>query len=170
MSHLSLKMAMLCTAAGVALSLPVSAADLSAADKDFMKNTAIAGMTEIKLGHVAEKNSSNKQVLDFAAKMISDHTNASNNLKKVASEKSVPLPASLDVKHQGIVDKLSKLKGAKFDNEYMKQMAEDHKAVVASIEAEQKVARDSLKNFCDQTLPVVQGHLKMADDWVSNRK
>jgi putative membrane protein len=141
------------------------AADLSEGDKTFMKNTAMAGMTEIKLGHVAEKNSTNKEIHNFAAKMIADHTTASNNLKKVAADEKVELPSALDEKHQAVHDKLAKLKGAEFDKDYMKQMEEDHRGVVASIEAEKKEAKGELKKFCDKTLPTVQGHLKMAEDW-----
>ena len=164
----------MCGVLGVALNVALSgaayAANPSASDKTFMENTAMASMTEIKLGAIAEKNSTNKDVLNFGQKMVSDHTKASAKLKKIATDDKVTLPSALDSKHQEVVDRLTKEKGAAFDKDYMAQMLDDHKGVVASIESEEKTAAGALKSWCEETLPVVKGHLKMAEDWKSTGK
>jgi len=142
---------------------PSLAADLTDADKTFMHNAAIAGMTEVKLGKVAEKNSTNAQVKDFAAKMVVDHTKANHALQKVAGEAGVQLPQQCDAKHKALVEKLSKLSGTKFDHDFMNQMVEDHKKVAADLESEESTSAVALKQWCEKTLPTVKEHLKMAE-------
>lgn len=140
------------------------AAEMKKADKDFIHNTAIAGMTEVKLGEIAEKNAADKEVKDFAKKMVADHTKANESLKQLATEEGVQVPADLDAKHKALVDKFSKLTGNKFDHDYMDQMITDHEAVIASLKAEAKTGEADLKKWAEETLPTVEGHLKMAKD------
>jgi putative membrane protein len=140
------------------------AADLTSADKTFMHNTAIGGMTEVKLGEVAEKNASNQKVKDFGKHMVSDHTKANESLEKLASDKGIKLPTECDAKHQAVIDKLSKLTGDKFDHDFMDQMLDDHKQVIADLESEEKTSDTALKEWCQKTLPTIKEHLKMAQN------
>jgi putative membrane protein len=54
-------------------------------------------------------------VKSFAAKLEKDHTQANDELKEVASKKSITLPAAPSKNHQALHDKLAKLSGAEFD-------------------------------------------------------
>src|SRR6266576_4251483 len=54
------------------------------ATSDFMVKVADVGMTEVKLGHVAEEKSSNPRIKDFGAMMVRDHSNAGDELKSLA--------------------------------------------------------------------------------------
>jgi putative membrane protein len=140
------------------------AADLTAADKEFMRETAIGGITEVKLGKLAVKNGANARVKDFGRHMVSDHTKANESLEMLAGKKGVKLPTECDTKHQEVINKLSKLTGDKFDHDFMDQMLDDHKKVIADLEAEEKTTDVALKDWCQKTLPTIKEHLKMAQN------
>ena len=120
---------------------------------------------EVKLGELASQKAASAQVKEFGAMMVKDHGKANQELKDLAGKKGVTLPAELDSKHQGMVDKFSKLSGEAFDKEYVSDMVSDHKKDVAEFEKASKSAADAdLKAWAGQTLPTLQTHLKHAQD------
>ena len=142
---------------------PSSSGQLSAADKTFVNKAAQGGMAEVELGQLATQKAQSDQVKQFGQKMVDDHTKANDKLKEVASQENITLPTGLDAKDQATMDHLSKLSGAQFDKAYMQDMVEDHKKDVAEFQKEANSGKDpAVKNFAQQTLPVLQQHLQMA--------
>ena len=94
--------------------------------------------------------------------MSSCPTKAAN--KRIASAKGVQLPAQLDRKHHGDLDRLAKLSGADFDREYMAYMVKDHKQDIAEFQKAAKGLKDAeIKQFASSTLPTLEEHLHMAE-------
>ena len=148
---------------GAAAQASSSGSQLSASDKAFMDKAAQGGMAEIELGQLATQKGRSEQVKQFGQKMVDDHTKANDQLKQVASQVGVTLPTGLDAKDEATKDKLSKLSGTQFDKAYMKDMVNDHKVDVAEFQKEAQNGKDpAVKNFAQQTLPVLQEHLQMA--------
>lgn len=132
-------------------------------DHGFAETAAMGGMVEVELGNLAQQNGASEQVKQFGKRMVDDHSKANDELKQVASSKDITLPATLDKKHQGDVDKFSKLSGAKFDKAYMSHMVDDHKHDVSDFRKESKSGKDAdLKAFAANTLPTLEEHLKLA--------
>jgi putative membrane protein len=52
----------------------------------------------------------------------SDHTKANEDLRTIASEKSIETPKVLNAKDQEVLDRLEKLVGAEFDKAYVAEM------------------------------------------------
>lgn len=137
----------------------------TAAEMAFMQKAADAGMTEVELGKVAEKNGQRDDVKKFGAHMVTDHGKANDDLKSIASKIEVTLPEKVSPAHQAKIDKMSKMSGAAFDTGYVKGMVADHEKTVADFEQASGMARnEDLKKFIDQTLPVIKEHLKMAKE------
>ena len=133
------------------------------AERAFVEKAAMGGMAEVQLGQLAQQKASNDQVKQFGARMVQDHGKANDELKKVASDKGIELPASLDKKHEKELQRLQKLSGAEFDRAYMKHMVGDHKKDVSEFEKESKSGKDAaIKGFAAKTLPTLQEHLKLA--------
>jgi len=84
-------------------------------DGKFLKDAALGGMTEVELGKLAVQKASRDDVKQFGQKMVHDHTRANHQLKQIASQENIPVPETLDSKHQSRIDKLSKLSGEDFD-------------------------------------------------------
>jgi putative membrane protein len=138
---------------------------LAATDRSFMMKAAKGGLEEVELGKLAASKASNPDVKSFGQRMVDDHSKANDKLKKIASDKGVPLPTDLDRKAKADRDRLDKLSGADFDRAYVEMMVKDHVTDVADFDRESKRAHDSeLRQFVSDTLPTLQDHLKMAKD------
>lgn len=152
---------MVLVVAGLLVSSAHAATVVSEADKAFMLAAAQGGMTEVKLGELAVQNGARDDVKSFGKMMVKDHTAINNDLKALAMEKGVSLPASLDVKHQGMVDKMAALTGPAFDQVYVQDMVKDHKMDAREFKAVSAATKDlDIKNFVDKSIPIVGEHLK----------
>jgi putative membrane protein len=137
---------------------------LAPADKQFVKEAAEGGMTEVELGQLATQNGQSDAVKQFGQRMVDDHTKANDQLKQIAQEKGVTVPTDLSAKDKAEKDHLSKLKGEQFDRAYMQHMVQDHKADVAEFKKEANSGKDSdVKNWASQTLPTLEDHLKQPE-------
>ena len=75
------------------------------------------------------------------------------------------LPASLDSKHQGMIDKLKGLNGDDFEKQYRSDQISGHRDTVDLYKRYAKGGDNAdLKAFAEKTLPIVEHHQKMAED------
>jgi putative membrane protein len=133
------------------------------ADMKFAMTAAQDGMTEVELGRLAVQKGMSDAVKQFGQHMIDDHSNANQQLMQLATTKGMTLPTTLDAKHAAMVQKFQAMSGAAFDRAYAKQMVQDHRKAVDLFQKEADRGMDGdLKTFASQTLPVLQGHLSMA--------
>lgn len=132
-------------------------------DFKFAVDAADGGIAEVKMGELAEKNGSDKAVKEFGKRMVTDHTNAGNELKAIAEKKHITLPRMMGDKNQKHYDDLSRKTGADFDKAYMDMMVSDHKSDIGDFEVEVKNGKDpELKEWASKTLPTLRHHLDMA--------
>lgn len=151
--------------AGAGAALAFGQSQLSSADNNFVMKAAQGGMAEVKLGQLAMDKASSQTVKDFGQRMVTDHTKANDQLKQVAAKDGITLPTSLDAKDQATYDKLSKLSGTQFDREYMRDMVKDHQTDVNEFRKESQSAKNpDVKQFAQQTLPVLEQHLTLAKE------
>ncbi|RYE35642.1 MAG: DUF4142 domain-containing protein [Sphingobacteriaceae bacterium] len=131
-------------------------------DADFAVTAANGGMAEVQIAQLAQQKAESTDVKDFAAKMITDHTKANNQLMALAKQKNITLPAALGDDEQKILTDLSKKSGKEFDKAYVKAMVEDHEKDVKLFTDEAKDAKDAdLKTFAGTTLPTLKMHETM---------
>ena len=142
-----------------------STAPLSKADQDFAMKAAAGGMMEVDLGQLAASKATSNDVKDFGNRMVSDHGKAGDELKALASQKGLTLPATPSAEEKKTSADLSKKNGAAFDKAYMSDMVKDHTKDAKEFDKASKSVKDpDLKNWASKTLTVVQDHLKMAKD------
>ena len=135
---------------------------LSSADRDFMMKAAVGSMAEVELGRMAAQKAVNSDVKTFGKHMVDDHSKANDELKQLASQKSVTLPTEVDAKHKETMDRLSKLNGAAFDSAYVSEMVKDHTEDVSEFEKEASQGQNSdVKGWAAKTLPTLRNHLQM---------
>jgi putative membrane protein len=130
-------------------------------NQTFVTDVALGGMTEVKLGEIAQKNGASKAVKDFGARMVADHGSANTKLADLASKKGWTMPAALDSKHQKDVDRFSALSGVDFDKKYIDDMVDDHEKDVKDVkEALSKITDPDLKNWAQSALETMESHLQ----------
>jgi len=136
---------------------------LSAGDTKFVHEAAAGGMAEVSLGKLAADKATNPDVKQFAQRMVDDHSKANDELKTLASQKGITLPADTDATHKATEARLSKLSGAAFDKAYMADMVKDHDKDVAAFKHASTAAADAdLKAWAGKTLPTLQEHQTQA--------
>jgi putative membrane protein len=147
----------------VGLLVPCAKAETSVSmdDTNFILGAAQGGMTEVELGELAATNGMREDVKEFGQMMVKDHTAINGDLKTLAAQKGVTLPESLDAKHQGMVDKMTALRGSEFDDAYIKGMIKAHQKDAKAFKAEASATQDAdIKGFLDKSIPVVEAHLQ----------
>jgi putative membrane protein len=150
--------------AGFALIIAVPAhAAMTTADKTFATEAASGGMAEVQMGQLALQKASAPEVKAFAQRMVTDHTQANQELMRLAKSENLALPAQLDAVHKSDVDRLSTMSGAAFDAAYMQHMVQDHQKTVADFQKEAQSGSDpGIKTYAQKYLPIMQQHLQMA--------
>lgn len=144
---------------------------LSSADYKFAKAAACGGAMEVSLGKIAMEKSGNSAVQQFGQRMVTDHGKAGQDLAQVASRKGMSLPSEPSASQQKEIDKLSKLSGPAFDKAYLRLMVRDHKEDEKEFRRASENAQDpDLKSFATTTLPIIQDHLKMAEELAASNK
>jgi putative membrane protein len=152
-------------AATLFLSHMAVAADLKHDDAEYLKKTSQGLMAEVEMGKMAEKQASDERVKQFGKRMVDDHGKDLQNLKQLAEQKHVALPASPDKDQRKEAEKLAKMSGADFDKEYVKYEAKDHKDDVKENGKTMKKADDAdVKKFASAEYETVSQHKKMVDD------
>jgi putative membrane protein len=134
-------------------------------DRAFVMEAGPGGLTEVELGRLAAQKGQSADVKKFGQRMVTDHSKANAELKKLAASKGITLPAEMNTEQMAEHAKLAKLSGAEFDREYMTLMVEDHDKDVAAFLDESKDGSDpDIKSFAAKTLPTLQEHHRMAKE------
>jgi putative membrane protein len=144
-------------------SAPGFAAGLSSADHKFIDEAAAGGMAEVEEGQLAQQKASSNDVRQFASQMVTDHTQANDELKQIAQSKGITPPSHPTRAERRAEDGLKKLSGAEFDRHYAREQVQDHQKTVALFRKQADSGQDAqLKAFAQKYLPILQRHLDMA--------
>jgi len=136
-----------------------------------MEKAAQGSMSEVQLGQLAAQKASSDQVKKFGQRMVSDHSKAADDLKTIAASKDVTLPSEVPAAEKKEYERLSKLSGEQFDQEYVKHMVSDHQKDVSEFQSATRSASDpDVKAFAQKTLPVIQDHLQQVTSLSRDRK
>ena len=142
------------------LALPV-AAFAANPDATFFKNAAEGGIAEVEAGHLAQDKGNSRQVKDFGAMMVKDHSAANDKLQALAASKTVVLPTTSSVEQMAAKTKLNVLSGETFDKSYVKGQISAHQDTIALFQKEISSGQDAdAKAFASATLPTVRAHLQ----------
>ena len=129
-------------------------------DAKFATTAAEAGMAEVELGKLAQKNSTSEKIKNFGAMMVTDHGKVNNELMGIAKTKNITLPTTCSADDMKKMDDLAKKIGTDFDKAYVDEMIAGHKKALDLMQTEAKNGEDAdLKAFAAKTAPAVQGHL-----------
>jgi len=112
-----------------------AAAELSNRDEEYLRDRARTLIADVQAGQLASKQGSTDQVRAFAFRMVADHERALENVRKLAAARGIELPSAPTDREQRAVDKLTRLRGIEFDEQFMERAIRSHKA---GIKADQK--------------------------------
>jgi len=134
-------------------------------DKKFMKKAAEDNISGVMLGRLAATRAVRTEVKTSAAHMVEEHTKANEELKALATQKNVSLPAMLDNDRQKKCDAIIKMKSDKFDKKYPKCMVKDHEKAIKLFKKEAREGSDAdVKKWASEKIPALEKHLAMWKD------
>jgi len=144
---------------------------LSYSDRTFMREAAMGGVAEVRLGRLAVQQGARESVRNFGQRMVDDHSRAAEELRQIARNKGISLPGEMDTEARALYRRLSRLHGAAFDSAYIRAMREDHQKDIEAFRKEARNGRDSdVRAFADRTLPIIREHYQMVSDLSSWRR
>jgi putative membrane protein len=130
-------------------------------DQQFVKEAIEADLAEVQVGQLAQQKGQSQQAKQFGQALQQDHSQNLQQAQQLAQQLGVTAPTQPNAQQKKMYEKLSKLSGPKFDQQFAKDMVADHKKDVAKFQKEGK-GQGAVAQFAQQTTPVLQKHLQMA--------
>jgi len=138
---------------------------LTSKDYKFACAADAGGRMEVDLGRLAVQKAASKDVRDFGQRMVDDHSKAGEGLTKVLKDKGASVPIKDNKKEDKMTAHLQSLSGSAFDAAYIKMMVSDHRKDAKEFEKASEKSEDAdLRAWAAKTLPIVQEHLRLAQD------
>ncbi len=132
----------------------------------FANTAASSDAFEIETSKLAEAQSESAAIKKFAKQMIAAHTDSTAKLKTAAASATpviTPDP-SLTAEQQAKLTALQAKSGAAFDAAYATEQVAGHQATLDALKAYSGNGDvPQLKEFATKLVPVVTGHLNMAN-------
>src|SRR5579859_1573237 len=134
-------------------------------DEKFITDAAKGNRAEVELGRVVAAKASDPKVRSFARQMVKDHTEALNQLQKLAQQKNITLSNDIPEDAKDMQSKLSNETGKQLDKDYMDGMVQDHQKDVQEFQTAAQSASDpDVKQWAGKMVPTLQEHLQKAQE------
>lgn len=151
--------------AGLLVAGRAGAADnnLSMKASSFVKAASEGNQGEIAMAQLAQQKSQNSDIKNLAQTIQNDHQQAQEKLQTIAQTHGLTLDQGLSWSQKRSQAKLEKLSGADFDQQYAKDMLEDHVSDLKKFQkASEQIEETDVKQYAQDTLPKLQQHLEQA--------
>lgn len=131
-------------------------------DALFAAAAAGGGLAEVTLAQLGAQKATDPELKRFSQQMIQEHTRMNDELMRMAAQKRIGLPRTVDSRAQFCAQSLAGLSGEEFDKCYAKAQLLTHMEAVSTFEAESERGMDpDMKALAGKALPHIKGHLKM---------
>ena len=155
----------ICLVTGIA-----SATDLNTwQEQDFLTTAFDSGKAEIAFGLMAADRAESEKVKQFGKRMVKDHQKAGMEMKQLALQEGIDLPAGMTPSQKEHAAMFSQLSGEQFDRAYINHMVIEHVNDVIEFEysSAQGLKSPRVQQWASRTLPVLKEHLATAKNIAS---
>jgi len=143
---------------------PTPTVTIAEGDRAFVETAASAGLAEVAITKHAMDKAASGDVKKLAEHLNKDHSQANQELARIASAKGIPVPVSPESEKRAEVEQVSALSGAELDRTVLTKLDQSHRASIKLFEREASEGSDpELKAFAAKTLPTLREHLKMVE-------
>ncbi|MFI6600515.1 DUF4142 domain-containing protein [Nonomuraea sp. NPDC050536] len=137
-----------------------AAAEVSAQDRQFLRQAHQGNLTEIAAGKLAQDKGKADVVRAIGAKLVADHTKLDVAVKATARRLQVSLPAGPSAHQKAVGAKLAALSGSAFDQAWVAVMIEGHRMALQMGQRQvQTGTAAAAKQAAESSAPIIQGHL-----------
>jgi putative membrane protein len=136
---------------------------VDATTQNFMDKAWNIGNFEIQAGREAQNKANTQGFLDYARMIVRDHTNMDDDLKPMAQQGGLKTPDALDKEHQNLLQQLSSMTGARFEERFRTQQIDGHEKALKLFENYAKNGQNAdLKRWAQNGIPMLEKHLRDA--------
>lgn len=171
------KLTLICALAIATSGLMMAQDTPQLSDPEIASVAVVANQIDIDYGKVALERSKNKEVIDFANRMIEDHKAVINQAVALVTKLSVTpmdnaVSQSLLTQSKETLKKLNSVSKKDFDKTYIDNEVAYHEAVISAVKDVLIVQAKNaeLKDLLEAVLPALEahlGHAKMAQSKIS---
>ncbi|MBV8509032.1 MAG: DUF4142 domain-containing protein, partial [Xanthobacteraceae bacterium] len=90
-------------------------------DQTFIKDAIEGNLAEVQMGKLAQDKGQSDGVKSFGQMLATDHSDANQKATAVANQIGVTPPTEPNAKQKALYEKMSKLSGAAFDQQFAKE-------------------------------------------------
>jgi putative membrane protein len=143
---------------------PIALAQSPSAAALLNKANQMNNQEEDEAKELRSKAGDNQALVSMADTLTQDHKANQAAVEALAKQKNITLDSYQPNKAEE--DKLDNLSGAQFNDAFLNANVRDHKNAIAEFkEARASLGSDpDMKVYIDQTIPVLESHLKMAEN------
>lgn len=138
---------------------------LSQNAQEFVTSAGQGNMAEVLTATVALTKTSDRQVQSYAEMLIDQHTHSNMKLARLLTNGRVSFPTSPGQEHMQTLQRLQGMSGEQFDRAFLQAQIQAHQQNHDMFQrAAQSLQDEELKNFAQMSLPLLQAHLRIAQD------
>ena len=143
----------------------VQAQKTTSSDKTFVENALKGSLAQVNFAKLALQKSEDKNVREFATRMIKDHEMLITEMKPVARKLGVKVPTGPPLSDHAKYMELKMKSGTDFDRAYVEAMVKDHHDDLQDfIQEEDKTSNPDLKAAVTKGEAVIRQHTEMIDN------
>jgi putative membrane protein len=141
---------------------PMSASDASGSEAAFVQQAVQEHLAELELSKIAQNNSTNPVVINFARSTVRNETQANRVLREMAAKKGIQVPDVPDPEHAAMLKVLGSKSGTELDAYYTKDMARTDDEVIELYQSKSSDNDRELASYAQSALPQEEEHEKLA--------
>jgi putative membrane protein len=140
----------------------VSSPPSSGSDTAFVQQAVQDHLAELELSKIAQNNSTNPVVINFARSTVRNETQANRVLREMAVKKGIQVPEVPDPEHAAMLKVLGSKSGTELDAYYTKDMARTDDEVIQLYQSKSSDNDRELASYVQSALPQEEEHEKVA--------
>ncbi len=141
------------------------AASLNNTDKQFMMTAARINMTQAHEGQMAESQAKRADVKNLGKTLAQDYTASYEDLTKLADKDGATLPKSINTAKDRTITELVRLKGDRFDRQFVRDEVAAERRDLAVFQREAKHGHDAdLKVYAGKMVQTLQKDLRLTEE------
>jgi putative membrane protein len=130
--------------------------------KEFLTEAIEGNLAEVQMGQLAQKLASTTGVRAFGQMLERDHTVANQKARAAATAMQIKPPTQPNSKQAADYERLSKLLGTEFDEQFAEHMVMDHKEDIQKYE-KAAAMNNPAGAYAKEALPTLRKHEQNAE-------
>jgi putative membrane protein len=144
--------------------IPSLAQNTTSSDKKFVTAALEGSLAEVNYAKLALQKSKDKNVTEFATRMIHDHEMLIAEMKPIARKLGVKIPTGPAISDHAKYMELKMKSGTDFDRAYVEAMVKDHHQDLQDfIDEQSKTQNPDLKAAVEKGEAVIRQHTERID-------